>query len=357
MKKVLLVLLLAVISACSVEDGVDGADGINGVNGEDGFSSLIKILEDNSVCPTGGTKIQSGLDINRNSLLDDSEVESTTYVCNGMNGTNGNDGQNADSSFIFTSEDDFCGDIPGVLFKYGFDINNNGQLDIEEIDGTSIVCNGDTGEQGGTGETGDTGDTGATGDSGYNALVSIDIIDVGEDCFYGGFSISYGLDVNSNGVLDENEINQVETLCNEGVIFPNAGDVLFHGHWVVYQYYDLDPDTSEEGTVIVTELGTVPNITIEYGPIQDTNSGNITIENIGLKSWQSSHASGESGNGPGNETRMNVLDYDSGFDLDALYIPGDSSNPDKISWASLSGGMVFNGILMTNVKLVRMPQP
>lgn len=38
------------------------------------------------MCPAGGIMVKTGIDKNRNNILDSSEVDKTKYVCNGQNG-------------------------------------------------------------------------------------------------------------------------------------------------------------------------------------------------------------------------------------------------------------------------------
>ena len=62
----------------SIVDLAADANAQNGVNG----------------CTNGGYEIKSGLDANNNGTLDDNEVESHVFLCNGLNGTNGTNGVN-----------------------------------------------------------------------------------------------------------------------------------------------------------------------------------------------------------------------------------------------------------------------
>lgn len=64
-------------------EGDDGADGTDGADGSDGFNSLIAfrdIPKGDAVCLGGGTAVDSGLDTNRNGVLDESEVTSSEIV-------------------------------------------------------------------------------------------------------------------------------------------------------------------------------------------------------------------------------------------------------------------------------------
>ena len=63
--------------------------------GTEGLQSLIDMqaLESNQSCPQGGIIVKSGIDKNRNNVLDANEVDNTKYVCNGQNGQSGADKQ------------------------------------------------------------------------------------------------------------------------------------------------------------------------------------------------------------------------------------------------------------------------
>ncbi|AOT07689.1 esterase-like activity of phytase family protein [Pseudoalteromonas luteoviolacea] len=94
MKKVKLSLitcsLMALLSACSGDDGKDGPAGNNGVDGtagSDGQAGLASLINQqtldmaHSQCFFGGIALHSGLDLNRDQILDSSEVNQTNYVC------------------------------------------------------------------------------------------------------------------------------------------------------------------------------------------------------------------------------------------------------------------------------------
>ena len=77
--------------------GIQGPAGVNGTNGVDGKNTLTKTTTEaaGANCTTGGVKIEYGLDANNNGTLDVSEINATLtkYVCNGAQGTPGS--QNA----------------------------------------------------------------------------------------------------------------------------------------------------------------------------------------------------------------------------------------------------------------------
>jgi hypothetical protein len=68
--------------------GLTGPDGATGANG---LNALIKTSAEaaGTNCANGGTKIETGLDANNNGVLDVNEINGsqTRYVCNGVNGT------------------------------------------------------------------------------------------------------------------------------------------------------------------------------------------------------------------------------------------------------------------------------
>lgn len=68
------------LAAC---EGDDGRNGIDGSDGADGFNSLLTfrdIPKGDAVCLGGGTAVDSGLDTNRNGVLDADEITSTEIV-------------------------------------------------------------------------------------------------------------------------------------------------------------------------------------------------------------------------------------------------------------------------------------
>lgn len=70
---------------CDGKDGTDGVDGHDGGIGTDGLISLIATSPESpgSNCENSGIKIESGVDSNANGMLDEDEVSSTSYVCDG----------------------------------------------------------------------------------------------------------------------------------------------------------------------------------------------------------------------------------------------------------------------------------
>lgn len=74
---------------CTLTFGIPiGPRGMPGGGGSDGEKSLVKTTDEPSGvnCVNGGKKIESGVDSNKNDVLDSVEVQATNYVCNGKTG-------------------------------------------------------------------------------------------------------------------------------------------------------------------------------------------------------------------------------------------------------------------------------
>ena len=73
----------SMLSAAMFLAACDGDDGANGTNGASGFNSLVatrEIPKGDAACLGGGTALDSGLDANRNDVLDAGEVASTEIL-------------------------------------------------------------------------------------------------------------------------------------------------------------------------------------------------------------------------------------------------------------------------------------
>jgi hypothetical protein len=118
-------------------------------------------------CASGGSKVTTGLDTNGNEVLDAGEITATAYICNGATGATG--------------------------------------------------AAGAAGANGTNGTNGSNGSNGASGSNGVNSLVAIVPEPAGANCTYGGRSITSGLDLNSNTVLDVGEVSSTSYVCNGAV--------------------------------------------------------------------------------------------------------------------------------------------
>lgn len=106
-------------------------------NGIDGNNSITKINNEASGvnCETGGVKIDTGIDSNQNGTLDESEIIATAYSCNGLDG----------STSLVNVNDEVAGEnceSGGVKIESGIDNNRNSILDKDEIKVERYICNG-----------------------------------------------------------------------------------------------------------------------------------------------------------------------------------------------------------------------
>ncbi len=182
-------------------NGVNGTDGSDGNDGADGFNSLVKVsvVASGVPCPTGGQKVETGLDLNRNNSLDVAEVTQTQYVCHGLNGVDGGDGSDDLNSLVRVTTEvagAHCAN-GGSFVETGLDLNTNGILDLGEVTQSQYVCNGVDGTDGLDGSDGLTG---------INSLVRITVEPVGLNCTAGGSKVESGLDTDADNNLDAGEV-------------------------------------------------------------------------------------------------------------------------------------------------------
>ncbi len=92
-------------------------------------------------CAEGGVAIRSGLDDDRNGVLDEGEVASTEYICNGGDGVDGMDG--TDGVAVRVSAAPWGGDCVhgGTRVDVGRDDDGDGVLGDDEVDETQYACN------------------------------------------------------------------------------------------------------------------------------------------------------------------------------------------------------------------------
>lgn len=170
----------------------------NGVSGNNSLVSLI-VEPAGANCTTGGYKLNSGLDLNNDNILDPAEVTSSKYICNGLNGSN------SLISLITESAGTNCS-TGGYKLNTGVDVNKNGTLETTEIQNTKYICNGA---------------------NGLHYLIGIVAEPSGSNCAFGGYRINTGVDVNGSGTLDNNEITKSQYICNDA---PSLTDGLI-AYW------------------------------------------------------------------------------------------------------------------------------
>lgn len=244
---------------------------INGLNAAVRATSISA----GSTCPTGGMTIQFGLDTNRNGKLDDSEVASTTNLCNGATGATGTAGAKGSTGATGATGATGTSGATGTAGPQG----STGATGPQGSTGATGTA-GATGSQGATGATGANGTQGATGSQGptgtqgasgtngqscwdlngdgvcdvatedkdgngacdaadcqgaagtngnngapgQNSLVLLTPVSAGTPCPNGGVEIQTGLDLNGDGILQPNEVsaNGTQYVCNGIVSTPGS---------------------------------------------------------------------------------------------------------------------------------------
>ena len=193
--------------------GLTGATGSVGATGNDGKNSVVKTTAEptGTNCATGGTKLEYGLDANNNGALDVGEINATLtkYVCNGVNGTNGSSSS-------------------GVRIGYASSANWTCPVGVTTI--TIELWGGGGGGGGGCGTCNNTGCSlgigggflGRTGGNGGAGGYIKSIISVAPGTIYvitvGNFGAGGGIGAGSNFYS-----------CNTGVNGGNGGASSFNG--------------------------------------------------------------------------------------------------------------------------------
>jgi hypothetical protein len=201
------------LAACGSGGGT-GTPGTDGTPGQNGKNSLVRVVAEpaGTHCPNGGTAVHSGLDANSNGTLDDTEVTSTAYTCNGANGNSGQSGTQVLVRLDPEPAGTHCAQ-GGTLVSSGVDANSNGTLESAEVTSTAYVCNGADGTE---------GSAGTPGTPGTKSLVRLDPEPAGTHCEQGGTAVHSGLDANGNNTLDNAEITQTQYVCSGPSGYPTG---------------------------------------------------------------------------------------------------------------------------------------
>ena len=108
-----------------------------GGGGAMGFDALVRVDPDpaaNGHCANGGQAIKTGLDLDRDGILDDAEVTATSYVCSGPVGPQ------PLIRIDLEPNGAHCA-TGGDAIHVGIDTNQDGSLQNAEIQSTSYLCN------------------------------------------------------------------------------------------------------------------------------------------------------------------------------------------------------------------------
>lgn len=209
------------LAACSLSlAGCSGDDDEPLSQGDDRKGSAVPIFELSDVdagneCETGGKRLTTGLDQDDDGRLNSEEVEETTVLCNGASGIDGDRGERGSRGE--QGPDGAQGlngpsGMDGAIGPKG-EQGEQGEQGEPGLDGER----GSTGEQGlpggmgGQGAQGEPGNDGKDGKDGAFATFRSSQEAMGDNCAFGGFRLELGLDENENGVLDDDEVRPQAT--------------------------------------------------------------------------------------------------------------------------------------------------
>lgn len=131
------IIILAMFSAllqtgCGSDESI-GDSSSNADNGKNSSMQVVVSFNSSAQCPNGGNRIFYGIDENGNGVLDESEYDGFTEICNGEDGV--------DSLIAFTDEASGSNcPFGGFRVDSGLDIDRDGILDAEEISETRYFC-------------------------------------------------------------------------------------------------------------------------------------------------------------------------------------------------------------------------
>lgn len=210
-------------------EGDPGVNGTNGRDGTDGFTALIQMYEEpptaDGECLFGGTRIEAGLDTDRDGELSDSEVSAVQFVCSVP--------VNEFMTLVHNSRElpgEQC-EQGGVRTEIGIDDDNDRLLDPDEVDDVTFLCNEVILLPGQTA-----------------LLVTSNASEA--QCPFGGYLLTSGLDSDYDGILGEGEIANVLLVCDGKDGFTSLSETVpYHGGecsdqggWHLQTGLDLDYD-------------------------------------------------------------------------------------------------------------------
>ncbi|HEY0985686.1 MAG TPA: hypothetical protein VGD80_01490, partial [Kofleriaceae bacterium] len=150
-------------------------------------------------CPAGGSVVSTGIDANRNGVLDDAEVTKRTVVCN-------DPPPKPPPKIVVRLVAEPIGEhcaLGGTAVQSGPDRNDNGVLDADEVTHIDYAC----------GET---------------LLTRLAVEPPGLRCIAGGVAFLIGRDRDRDGELGADEVEQIEVQCGDrlsrDVAIHSAGD-------------------------------------------------------------------------------------------------------------------------------------
>lgn len=155
-------------------------------------------------CPNGGSLFSIYFDLNNNQQQDaDEETISSNVICNGTNGANGF--STAFNMNRVTIDVSTCASGTGVQLSSGLDLDRDLSLSATEIQQTSLLCDGQNGQQGAAGPAGQDGHSMQFEISPASTAV----------CPAGGSILVMALDVQNRGSYSSSDPNQQSlVICN-----------------------------------------------------------------------------------------------------------------------------------------------
>lgn len=189
-------------------------------------------------CPHGGQAVHSGLDLDDDGVLGDTEVTSTEYAC---------------TTVLVSSQPEPAGthcEHGGQAVRTGPDLDADGQLDAAEVMATEYVC--------------------ATAVA--DVLVRTRQVPPGEKCPRGGQVSHAGRDVDGDGLLDDPEITREVYGCTE------PAPVLTRVLVVPWEAFDCEPSGSRiEAGLDVDEDGVFDDAEVRASLILCVESEQVRV--------------------------------------------------------------------------------
>ena len=167
-----------------------GGAGEQGEQGLPGTNALLRTVDEpaGANCDNGGLRIEVGADDDGDGSLAEGEVDQTTFACDGAPGAAG---RRTLSRIDETPPAGCVGD--GFTIEFGLDLNENGMLDDMEVQSSESLCDGEVG---------------------LSQIVSTEVEPAGPNCPVGGIRLDVGIDENEDGVLSEDELDRTEYVCD-----------------------------------------------------------------------------------------------------------------------------------------------
>ncbi len=189
------------------------------------FSSLVLVKNTTEAqCKNGGKFLLIGLDNNQNEQLDESEVTQTEVICNQRVEKPTSIDSLVKTSVIRAGEQ--CKD-GGIKIDMGVGSDGDGTLAIDEITESQIICNGTDDDI-----------------SLSNLLIQTVKEGWGENCLHGGDKIEIGIDTNTNGSLEQDEVLNASYLCNPNTVPVIQGPKVTKA--VAGEFFSLSVSTYDE---------------------------------------------------------------------------------------------------------------